>query len=209
MKWIVGIDEVGRGPLAGPITVAAVAIKIKKDYNDFSEAAGTAGASILSGIKDSKQLSEIQRGKWNDVLSKHRIMRAVSSVGPRTIDRIGIANAARQAVARCLCALERKIQEKNFADHSLVLLDGGLYAPQSFRAQKTFIKGDERVPIIAAASIVAKIHRDRNMVRLHRRYPKYGFNVHKGYGTALHRARIVVYGLSAEHRSTFCSKMVS
>src|SRR3989344_3822870 len=134
---------------------------------------------------------------------------AIASVGPRIIDRIGIARAARRAVAQCLRSLKSQIKEKNFTGRSIVLLDGSLYAPPSFAMQQTIIKGDELVPIIAAASIVAKIHRDGIMVRLHRKYPQYRFDAHKGYGTALHRAGIAIYGLTQEHRSTFCSKMVS
>lgn len=86
----------------------------------------------------------------------------------------------------------------------MIMLDGGLYAPPEYKNQQTIIRGDENHPLIAAASIVAKVHRDRYMARLHKKLPQYGFDKHKGYGTQGHIAMLKKYGLSAAHRASFC-----
>ncbi|TSC77592.1 MAG: ribonuclease HII [Parcubacteria group bacterium Gr01-1014_29] len=210
-RWVIGIDEVGRGPLAGPVTVAAVAAQI---FN-FSAQGGSASGGqfsifnkfpmnqfpIFKTIKDSKKLSALQRRKWNKII-RHNFLSSIQSVSPSIIDRKGISHATRLAVSRCLqkLATNYKLQTTNFE----ILLDGGLHAPPEYMHQQTIIKGDERVPIIAAASIVAKVHRDRYMVRLHKKYPMYGFDRHKGYGTVMHREAIQKHGLSEYHRQSFC-----
>src|SRR3989344_8724790 len=178
-RYVIGIDEVGRGPLAGPITVGAVATKGRIDF--------------LRGIKDSKKLSAKQREEWLSKIKEKQLKYrnfeiALASVGVSTIDKIGISASARLAVGRCLKKL--KIKNKNHK----ILLDGSLYAPRTYQNQKTIIKGDEQIPLIAAASIIAKVARDRMMVRLHNRYPRYGFATHKGYGTAIHRAALAQHG---------------
>ena len=196
-NYLIGIDEVGRGPLAGPITVGAVAAK--------------GSTKFLRGIKDSKKLSPRQREEWLRKIKtwnlKHGTLSMVTaSIEAATIDKIGIAAAARLAVMRCL--------QKLITDHGLpakylkILLDGGLYAPAVYQHQKTIIKGDEKIPIIAAASIVAKVTRDRKMKKLHTKFPIYQFDLHKGYGTKLHQAAIREHGLSVLHRRTFCAKLI-
>lgn len=193
--WIIGVDEVGRGPLAGPITLAAVGMKSSKR------------APInLTGIRDSKKLSAKQRELWSKKIRSHgHVIHATSSVHSRVIDARGISYAARMAVKRCLSLLmgRHAIDPKN----CLVMLDGGLKAPDMY-AQRTIIKGDERVPIIAAASIVAKVHRDAYMTRLAKKIPQYGFEQHKGYGTVVHMQAIEKHGLSEHHRRVFCRKFV-
>ena len=89
----------------------------------------------------------------------------------------------------------------------MLLLDGSLYAPPEY-PQKTIIKGDEKIPIIAAASVIAKVTRDRKMIRLAKKFPKYSFEIHKGYGTKLHRRLLRKHGLSAIHRRSFCTKFI-
>ena len=190
-RYLIGVDEVGRGPLAGPVTVGAIAAKGRVDF--------------LRGIKDSKKLSAKQRAEWLSKIKEKQLKYrnfelALASVGPATIDRIGISAAARLAVGRCLKKL--KIKNKNHK----ILLDGSLYAPKTYLNQKTIIKGDEKIPLIAAASIFAKIWRDKKMVRLHEQFPKYRFDLHKGYGTELHRKLVKKHGLSNIHRKTFCTK---
>lgn len=185
-KYIVGVDEVGRGPLAGPVTVAAIR---SKSFRKFR------------GIRDSKKFSEKQREEWLQKINRSRGLKiSVSSVGPALIDRLGISAAARLAVGRCLKKLA--IRRRPHA----IMLDGSLYAPRTYLNQKTIIRGDEKIPLIAAASIFAKIWRDKKMVRLHERFPKYRFDLHKGYGTKLHRKLVKKHGLCDIHRRSFCTK---
>lgn len=180
---IIGVDEAGRGPLAGPLVVAAVA--------------GRAGGNkILKGIKDSKKLSHQRRTEWAKILRKNFECHYVS-VSSKKIDEMGIQRAALYGVAAVLRKFKRKPK--------LVLLDGLLKAPDRYN-QKTITKGDEKIPLISAASIIAKTARDRQMKRFHKEFPKYGFEKHKGYGTKLHREKIRAYGLSKIHRKTFYCK---
>lgn len=198
-KYLVGIDEVGRGSLAGPITVAAVVAVLDKKSSMKNK-------KLLSGIRDSKKLSAKKREEWVKKLiawnMKHKTFDiAISSVGPAIIDRVGISGAARLAVGRCL----QKFKIKNLK--LKILLDGSLYAPRTYQNQETIIKGDEKIPLIATASIVAKVHRDKMMTRFHKKFPQYGFAAHKGYGTKVHLDAIEKYGLSPLHRVTFCSRI--
>lgn len=189
-RWIIGIDEVGRGPLAGPITVAAVA--------------ATGNSKFWKNIKNSKKLSPLKREEWNKKI-RRRFIYTIASVGPMIIDRIGINKAAKLAVRRVLKKLSGSWNLK--AGSCAIMLDGGLHAPKIYPRQETIIKGDERHPLIAAASIVAKVHRDAYMKRLHKKFPPYGFDRHKGYGTAFHRASLKTHGLSSVHRRSFCANI--
>jgi len=180
---IVAIDESGRGPLAGPISVAAIAA------TDDSQ------LKLLKNIRDSKKLSEKQREEWFAVL-KNNFEYRVSMVGSRIIDRVGIKRATQVAVNRVLCRLlHGKLPD-------VVLLDGLLKAPKRY-SQQTIIKGDEKVPLISAASIMAKVKRDRKMRRVHESFPEYFFDRHKGYGTKLHYAMIKKHGRLSCHRDSF------
>lgn len=190
-KYIIGLDEVGRGCFAGPITVGAV---LKN------------GRVNLRGIKDSKKLSAKQREEWIPKFKNLKI--AISSVGAPIIDKIGISRAATLAVGRCLRKLNSKHEFRNSNFGFRILLDGSLYAPKTYLNQTTIIKGDEKIPIIAAASIVAKVHRDKKMIRLHKRFPEYGLDEHKGYGTRRHQLAIKKYGLSPLHRRSFCANIL-
>ena len=191
IKTLIGIDEVGRGPLAGPVTLGAVSFDINNS------------GKYLKGIRDSKKLSSKKREDWNKKINllkeKGHLNSAISSIGQKIIDRKGVACAVRLGIKRCL--------DKISADPatSLVLLDGSLKAPKSFPFQKTIIKGDDKVYVIAAASVIAKVHRDKKMIRLAKKYPEYGFEVHKGYGTELHFRNIRKFGLSEIHRRSYCS----
>lgn len=180
---IIGIDEAGRGPLAGPISAGIVAAEAR-------------APKILKGIRDSKKLSEKQREAWF-LKIKSNFKYACAMVGNETIDRVGIQKATRLAVKRVL----KKIGVKP----NLILLDGSLFAPQKYN-QKTIVKGDEKIPIISAASVVAKVLRDRKMKRLHKIYPKYGFDIHKGYGTRAHYRAIKKYGICSLHRKSYLKK---
>ena len=185
--FIIGIDEAGRGPLAGPVVVAGIK-------------SGSFRPKFLRDIKDSKKLSAKRREEWFRILTDHpEIEWAVAMVSPKVIDRINIARAANLGARRVCDKLSFGGKKLGLAQ---VVLDGGLYLPLQIR-HKTIIKGDEKVPVIAAASIIAKVTRDRIMRRLHKKYPQYGFDAHKGYATELHRGRVRLHGRSAVHRKTF------
>lgn len=177
-QFLVGVDEVGRGPLAGPVTIAVV---------------GGISAKLLHGIRDSKKLTPSSREAWAKIIRAQSTW-VIVAIPANTIDRIGISAALRRAVERGLSKLPQK--------PTLVLLDGSLHAPKEYR-QRTIIKGDEKEPLIAAASIIAKVHRDNYMVRMDKKYPEYGFAQHKGYGTREHYKALKKQGMSEIHRRTF------
>lgn len=197
-KFIIGIDEVGRGCLAGPLTIGAI---LKK------------GRINLRGIKDSKKLSAKQREKWLSKIKSQKLKTknlefVTASVGASIIDKIGITAAARLAVGRCLKKLNSKHEFRNSNFEFRILLDGSLYAPRTYLNQETIIRGDETIPLIAAASIVAKVWRDHKMKRLSKQFPDYALEIHKGYGTLAHRRAIKKHGLSQIHRRSFCKKFI-
>lgn len=190
-KYIIGIDEVGRGPLAGPVAVGALMITPEL-LKTFVE------------IKESKQLSEKKREGWNTkilALTGDELRSAVAYVSATDIDTLGITVAISRAIAESLHALGADPKECR------VLLDGGLRAPAVFIEQETIIHGDANETVIAMASVVAKVSRDHHMVKLHDTYPEYNFAKHKGYGTKAHMDAIQQYGLSKEHRKTFCKNI--
>ncbi len=196
VQYIIGIDEAGRGPLAGPVSVAAIAIPLphyQRLIRQFRDA------------RDSKKLTALGRESWLRKIKSYGddlIRNSVSLVGNGTIDRRGISKAVALGVNRCLKKLSLPPQQ------SRVLLDGMLKAPKEFFYQKTIIRGDERVKIIALASIIAKVHRDRHMVRKAKVFKEYGFEVHKGYGTKSHRQMIVKHGPSVIHRLSFLGNVL-
>ena len=214
MKYIVGIDEVGRGPLAGPLTLCAVRLSLA-DYSKLKKRKDLPKAGY-----DSKKLSQTARKSYSKLLIKlckdnhgDNKMSSVNTQGAeggllhlqfwitdvsnQVIDKKGLSFAIKFAVAKCLSKLSAKTDDK-------VLLDGSLKAPVEFRNQMTIIKGDEKEKIISWASILAKVHRDRLMVGFANKYPQYGFEEHKGYGTKKHRQAIKKYGLTKIHRKSFC-----
>lgn len=192
MSYVVGIDEAGRGPLAGPVAVGAVSIPLNFNKNFFKS------------IRDSKKLSSGDRELWFELALEARksgvLNFAVSLVSEKVIDRKGISYAIRLGIKRCLNALK-------VPRDSQVFLDGGIKAPVEFRHQLTVVKGDEKIPIISLASIVAKVIRDRKMVRLSKKFPEFDFQMHKGYGTSLHRLALKKYGSTVIHRQSFLSNL--
>ena len=198
VKYIIGIDEVGRGPLAGPVAVCA--FKMPIDFN----------AKSFGKIKDSKKLTSEKREEIFARLKKikaevhHGVLDYfVSYESAKKIDKIGISKAIKSCLKKSLAKLKLKPAE------CLVLLDGGLKAPKKYKNQKTIIKGDEKERIIAFASIVAKVSRDALMCKLAKKYPEYCFEIHKGYGTKKHCEAIKKNGLCFEHRRCFCKKFIS
>lgn len=176
---IAGIDEVGRGPLAGPVMAAAVILP--------------AGLSII-GVDDSKKLTHDKREKLFEIIMAQAISVGIGTVSPVEIDRINILQATRRAM---LMAAQQLSPQPDY------LLIDGISTIDSTIPQKTIKKGDSLSISIAAASIIAKVTRDRLMVEMDATYPGYGFSGHKGYGSAAHMEAIRVLGPSPIHRLTF------
>jgi len=205
-RWVIGIDEVGRGALAGPVTVAAAMIALG--------ARGRVAHAPFRTLKDSKKLSAAQREAWARELRANEGVRfAVARVYPRGIERLNISAAANRAALR---AFTRLSKDHKIPPDTGIFLDGGLFlgsrawqegavAAREIVAA-TVVKGDETVPAVAAASIIAKVSRDAFMRRLAKKHPAYGFEVHKGYGTAAHRRAIKKNGPCDAHRLTFLAK---
>lgn len=194
IKFIVGIDEAGRGPLAGPVSVGAVVVSARKIPDIFKEA------------RDSKQISEVKREEIFRAIQKakkdQKLDFSVALVGAKIIDKKGIVHSIRLAIKRILKKLAVPPNE------TMVLLDGSLKAPEEFLFQKTIIRGDSSEPIIGLASITAKVTRDRKMTQLSKKYPDFDFHIHKGYGTLAHRRKIALIGPSDVHRRSFLTKSI-
>ena len=198
---IIGIDEVGRGPLAGPLTIGAFAVS-QKNRKNFED------KLLKLGITDSKKLSEQKREEYVKQLSELKKSRRCDyvtvSVSAKQIDKKGMSWCLRYAVQTALKKLDANVKTTQ------VLLDGSLYAPLEYLQQETITKGDLKEVLIGAASIVAKVKRDTFMKKLSlkKEYEKYRFEVHKGYGTKKHREAIQKYGLSDVHRRSFCRNIL-
>src|SRR3989344_1965494 len=209
MNYIIGIDEAGRGPLAGPVSVGVFGAEKKMEKwllkNIFPRRQRVGAPTETSGenfIRDSKKLSPNKRKeiykKFCLLKEENKVFFSVSHISNKIIDEEGISKAVRLGISKSLSPKVLKCK---------IRLDGLLKAPPKFKNQKTIIKGDEKNVFIACASIVAKVSRDRLMCQLAKKYPKYGFEIHKGYGTVLHRTLIKKYGLSVIHRKTFCKNL--
>lgn len=189
-ELIIGVDEAGRGPLAGPVAVGVVAVPLGFDI--LREFPGVRDSKLLSAQKREVIFAEVERR------SRQGDLRYCVRLTPAEyIDRYGITKAVRRGVWGGV----RRLAE---AEQSLVLLDGLLRAPNEY-TQRTIIKGDYKVPVIALASVVAKVTRDRLMERLSEMYSEYGFEQHKGYGTDAHYRAIRAHGLCDIHRKSFCT----
>jgi len=206
IKYIIGIDEVGRGALAGPVVVAAALIENRKWKIENRRENGNLGM-----LKDSKQLSAKQREAWLQYFENcPAVSFAIARVYPRQIEQRNISGAANLAALRAYKKLVRKYNLS--AKNHKVLLDGSLFLGGKSARSKfadvavTIVKGDEKFKAIAAASIIAKVHRDRFMTKLAKKYVNYGLEIHKGYGTKFHRAAIETHGPSIIHRLTFLKK---
>lgn len=189
MRFVVGVDEAGRGPIAGPVAVGTVCVK---EGFDILEA--------FPGLNDSKKLTEKRREALFELLEE-RVAAGdaqyhVELVGHDVIDILGIVPAVAQGVEQGVGKLLAE------PAHGKVWLDGALRAPVAYE-QETVIGGDALIPAIMLASIAAKVTRDRYMKDVAERYPLYGFERHKGYGTALHYDALRAHGLCELHRRTF------
>ena len=189
-KVVVGIDEAGRGPLAGPVVAAAFYFKKVED-------------GPLPFVKDSKQLTAKQREEIYEALKKNpRVEWGIGMVSEKVIDRINILQATKLAMRRAVKNLENRLCEAGLHTIDFLFIDGNFGIKCSI-PQESIIKGDEKVFSVAAASIVAKVKRDRMMVNYHKRFPEYCFNKHKGYPTKQHKYLIKKYGVCRLHRKSF------
>lgn len=188
---IVGIDEVGRGPIAGPVSVCAFYIPCQNN---------TKVLPALDGITDSKKLSEKKREQYFDIIKelskKGECGYAIAHVSAKSIDAKGIITALTSALQTALQKINLNPQT------TFIYLDGGLYAPENYD-QETVIKGDSNILHISAASVIAKVLRDKKMINYAEKYPHYGFEQHKGYGTKKHKDAIDTYGVTEIHRKTW------
>lgn len=184
VEIVAGVDEAGRGPLAGPVTAAAVIFP---------------KGVVIPGINDSKKLSEKKREWLYDVIIKNALAYGVAFIGEKTIDEINILNATFEAMKQAVESLEVKPE--------YVLIDGNASKNISI-PHRCIVKGDANSQSIAAASILAKVSRDRYMCKLDEEYPQYNFKKHKGYGTREHIEKIREFGASHVHRKTFITKII-
>ena len=205
-QWIVGIDEVGRGALAGPVTVTAFALKNTHYLKSVEH----------PPLRDSKKLSPSQREEWVHIIrawkKKHPkdVYFITEHVSSKIVDKINISQAANKAATKALTTLLRVA--KINPQHVEVVLDGGLRIKEEIPLLKrirTIIKADEKFEAVGLASIMAKVARDAKMKTLHNTHPQYGFASHKGYGTRLHIRAIETHGIIIVHRLTFVKKWVN
>lgn len=180
IKYIGGVDEVGRGPLIGPVVTACVVLP--KDF-------------VLEGLTDSKQLSEKKRNEYYKYIKEHALACEVGIIGPEIIDEVNIYEATKLAMLEAI----KKVNEKLKLEH--VLIDA---MPLELDIPSTsIIKGDAKSISIAAASVIAKVTRDEMMYELDKIYPQYGFKSHKGYPTKKHLEALNNYGLIEGYRKTY------
>ncbi len=183
---VIGVDEAGRGPLAGPVVVAAVSLP-------------KVPSAELRSIRDSKLMTPKSRLKLFGVVRSQAVAVSVAWAHPRAIDRDNILAATLSAMARAA----RRAAAKTGTAPVLILVDGPRPIRNFELAQRPIVDGDAKSLCIAAASVVAKVVRDRWMERLARRHPGYGFEIHKGYGTKLHLSALAELGPCTAHRLTY------
>lgn len=182
-KSVCGVDEAGRGPLAGPVCAAAVILP---------------EGVVIDGVNDSKKLSEKKRESLFDVIREQTLAYSIAYATVDEIEEINILNATMLAMRRAIDGLEIK------ADYAMI--DGNKIPPIDIDAE-CIVKGDAKSMSIACASILAKVSRDRLLYKYAEEYPMYGFDKHKGYGTAAHREAILKYGPCPYHRKSFLKKL--
>ena len=185
-EYICGIDEAGRGPLAGPVVVAAVIMPRN---------------SMIEGVNDSKKVSEKKRESLYEIITNEAIAYGVGIIDQKEIDRINILNATKEGLTMAVKELSIR--------PNLILVDALKNIDTDGIEYRSIIKGDAKCYSIAAASIIAKVTRDRIMRQGDEVYPQYGFSKHKGYGTAAHIAAIEEYGLCPLHRLSFVKNILN
>lgn len=197
-KLVIGVDEVGRGAFAGPIVAAAVIMP-----KDFSLPL----KSPLLLVNDSKQVKPLLRLRLSEEIKKHALYWSVEDVGVATINTRGIGKANKTAFRKVIGSIIKQARLINASQDFHLLVDGfhvKFVKGIGLKHQKAIVKGDQKSFSIAAASIIAKVYRDRLMKRYHRKFPRFGFGRNKGYGTTFHRRALSNYGLTRIHRTAFC-----
>lgn len=196
-KYIIGLDEAGRGPLAGPVVAVAVLMKSKIPvYNSKMQIKKNI-------IKDSKKLSSKKREEIFEELKNHpKIFWGRGMVSPKVIDRINIWEATKLAMKRAIKNLEKKLGKELPQNKTLLIIDGNLKIGSEFK-EMSVIKADQKIPECILASIFAKVIRDRMMIRYEKIYPQYNFKKHKGYPTKEHKKLLKKFGPSKIHRKSF------
>jgi ribonuclease HII len=182
---IAGLDEAGRGAIAGPVVAAAVILPL----NDLQR------LQLLSAVNDSKLLTPKKREAFFDLIIEHALAYGIGQVSADTIDDIGILPANAQAMQQALAQIDPPAR--------YLLIDGRMRLKNVPIPQQSIIKGDQKSLSIAAASILAKVSRDRHMIALHGQYPDYDFARHKGYCTRAHESALALHGPSPIHRHSF------
>lgn len=183
-NFVCGVDEAGRGPLCGPVVAAAVILP-KDEY--------------IEGVNDSKKLTEKKREKLYDDIMMKAVAASIGISDVDVIEKVNILNATKLAMKQAI--------EKLSIKPDYVLIDGNQMIDINIKAE-TVVSGDAKSESIAAASIIAKVTRDRMLIEFDKKYPEYGFAKHKGYGTKAHIEAIKKYGLTPIHRKSFCSKFI-
>ena len=178
---VAGLDEVGRGPLAGPVVVGIVIFPPRTEFPHE--------------LRDSKKFSHLQREKLEPLIRENARDFSLAEADNHYIDEFGIVEAISEAIRRAIINLK--------SPPEFLLCDAILTKHHSPERQQAIIRGDEKIATIAAASIIAKVYRDRLMTNYHETYPQYGFDHHKGYGTAQHLSALKQHGMSPLHRKTF------
>ena len=179
-KFVAGLDEAGRGPLAGPVVAAGVLLNLNVK-------------KLLKGINDSKKLSKKKREYFYNILTNNKDIKwGIGIISEKVIDKVNILEATKLAMQEAVKGLKP----------DFLVLDGN-FKIKSLIPQKSIIKGDQKVISISAASIIAKVTRDKIMAEMHKKYPQYGFDKHKGYGTELHIEMLKKFGSCPIHRKSF------
>ena len=196
IEYICGIDEAGRGPLAGPVVVASVIMP--KD-------------SFIEGVNDSKKVSEKKREVIYEKILEESIAYGVGIIDQKEIDNINILNATKKGLTESIKNLEQNLKDGNrgIDKPEIILVDALTNIDTDGISYESIIKRDAKSYSMAAASIIAKVTRDRIMRQWDEIYPEYGFSKHKGYGTAMHISAIKEYGLCPLHRRSFTGKFVN
>lgn len=183
--YVCGVDEAGRGPLAGPVCAAAVILK--ED-------------AVIKGLDDSKKLTEKKREELFDIIIEQSVAYGIAFASVEEIEEVNILGATYVAMCRAI--------EKLSIKPDYVLIDGNRYPPMLKTEGETIVKGDSKSMSIAAASVLAKVSRDRLLLEYAKRYPQYSFEKHKGYGTKAHIEAIKRYGVLDIHRPSFLKKLI-